>query len=50
MVEAVVDGAADAVSAIIAWAQRGPRAAQVTEVQVSEIPGSFERFEMRPTE
>jgi acylphosphatase len=49
-VEATVDGAADAVTAIIAWARHGPRAAQVTEVQVSEVPGSFERFEMRPTE
>lgn len=49
-VEAVVDGAPDAVTAIIAWAHRGPRAAQVTGVQVEEIPGTFERFEMRPTE
>ena len=49
-VEAVLDGAADAVDAILAWARRGPRGANVTEVEVSEIPGTFERFELRPTE
>ena len=49
-VEAAVDGAADAVDAIVAWARRGPRGASVTDVQVAEIPESFERFEMRPTE
>jgi acylphosphatase len=49
-VEAVVDGATDAVDAIIAWARHGPRGASVTGVEVSEIPGSFERFELRPTE
>jgi len=49
-VEAVVDGAKDAVDAILAWARRGPRGASVTDVEAEEIPGSFERFEMRPTE
>jgi acylphosphatase len=49
-VEAVVDGATDAVDAMLAWARRGPRGSSVTEVEVSEIPGSFDRFEMRPTE
>jgi acylphosphatase len=49
-VEAALDGAADAVDAILAWARRGPRGANVTEVEVSEIPGTFERFELRPTE
>jgi acylphosphatase len=49
-VEAVLDGAADAVDAILAWARRGPRGANVTGVEVAEIPESFERFEMRPTE
>jgi len=49
-VEAAVDGAADAVDAILAWARRGPRGASVTDVQLAEIPESFERFEMRPTE
>jgi acylphosphatase len=49
-VEAVIDGAPDAVEGILAWARRGPRGASVTEVEVSEIPGSFEGFELRPTE
>ena len=49
-VEAVLDGAADAVDAILAWARRGPRGASVTGVEVAEIPESFERFELRPTE
>jgi acylphosphatase len=49
-VEAVLDGATDAVDAILVWARRGPRGASVTEVEVSEIPESFERFELRPTE
>ena len=49
-VEAVLDGATEAVDAILAWARRGPRGATVTEVEVTEIPQSFERFELRPTE
>jgi acylphosphatase len=47
-VEAVIDG--DATDALLAWARRGPPAARVSEVQVFEIEGSFEGFEMRPTE
>ena len=49
-VEAVIDGAPDAVEAVLAWARRGPRGASVAEVDVAEIPESFERFELRPTE
>jgi acylphosphatase len=49
-VEAVIDGAPDAVEALLAWARRGPRGAKVTEVEVVEIPESFERFELRPSE
>lgn len=49
-VEAVVDGAPDAVETVIAWARRGPRGAHVTDVHVEDTPGGFERFEMRPTE
>ena len=49
-VEAVVDGAPDAVEAIVAWARQGPRGAQVADVEVNEIAESFPRFEMRPTE
>ena len=49
-VEAVIDGAHDAVEGLLAWARRGPRGASVTDVRVTETAGSFERFEMRPTE
>lgn len=49
-VEAVLDGSAEAVDALLAWARRGPSSARVTGVQISETPGAFERFEMRPTE
>jgi len=49
-VEAVVDGPAGAVEAMLAWARRGPPSAQVTGVAVSEVGGTFPRFEMRPTE
>ncbi|HUL91241.1 MAG TPA: acylphosphatase [Burkholderiales bacterium] len=49
-VEAVLDGPADAVDALLAWARRGPPSARVTGVGVSETAGGFERFEMRPTE
>jgi len=49
-VEAVVDGASGAVDALISWARRGPSSARVTDVQISDTPGTFERFEMRPTD
>jgi acylphosphatase len=49
-VEAVVDGAASAVQAMIAWAHRGPPSARVTDVHVGEHPGSFMSFERLPTE
>jgi len=49
-VEAMVDGPTEAVEAIIAWARRGPPSALVTDVQVSEHPGSFTSFERLPTE
>jgi acylphosphatase len=48
-VEAVVAGNADAVSAIVAWAHRGPPAAKVTEVAVAEADGTFAAFEWRST-
>ena len=48
-VEAVVDGPPDRVDAIIAWARRGPAAARVTDVQVSENAGSYDEFEQWPT-
>jgi len=49
-VEAIVDGAPRAVEAIIAWANRGPPAARVTGVSVSQASGSFAGFEWRRTE
>lgn len=48
-VEAVVQGAPDAVDAIIAWARRGPRDASVASLEVEEARGDFGRFEKRPT-
>jgi acylphosphatase len=47
-VEAIVDGPDEAVSAMIAWARRGPPASQVREVQIDEAdeaghqPGRFD--------
>jgi acylphosphatase len=49
-VEAVLDGTADVVDALLAWARRGPPSARVIDVQVTEIAESFERFETWPTE
>jgi len=49
-VEAVVDGEATDVEAIIAWAHRGPRGALVTGVDVSEVAGTFTAFERLPSE
>ena len=48
-VEAVVQGAGEAVEAIIAWARRGPPDAQVAGVEVGEATGEFSVFEKRPT-
>lgn len=48
-VEAVVQGSAAAVAAIIECAHRGPRAAQVSDVTVSETGGDYEEFGMRTT-
>jgi acylphosphatase len=45
-VEAVVDGSAEAVAAIVAWAHHGPRSAHVAEVVVSNVDGSFTGFEV----
>jgi acylphosphatase len=48
-VEAVVHGSHGAVDAIIAWARRGPEAAEVQSIEVLEAEGAFEAFEKRPT-
>jgi len=49
-VEAVVSGAPDAVDKIVEWSRRGPRAAVVANVQVSDASGSYGSFETLPTE
>ena len=48
-VEAVVQGAPAAVEAITRWARRGPEAAQVSALEVSQASGIFEGFEKRPS-
>lgn len=51
-VEALVQGAPAAVDAIVAWARRGPPAARVADVRVSEAAAEEHpqlRFELRAT-
>lgn len=48
-VEAVVQGDPPALEAIIAWARRGPPAAAVTEIRVSEGSGDYADFGTLPT-
>ena len=51
-VEALVQGDAHAVEALITWARAGPPAARVQEVEVSPAapePESSPRFQLRPT-
>ena len=49
-VEAVVQGEAEAVEAMVAWTRRGPSSAMVAEVKVSEGSGDYVGFETLPTE
>jgi acylphosphatase len=52
-VEAVVQGSAEAVDKILAWARRGPPGASVIEVDVqpaqAEIDRPYSGFDMLPT-
>jgi len=50
-VEAVVQGSPAAVEAIVAWARRGPEAAEVERLEVAEASGEDElaAFEKRTT-
>lgn len=49
-VEAIVQGTPQAVAAIIAWAQRGTKQAQVIKVEVTEKRGeSYSRFDKLPS-
>ena len=49
-VEAMIAGTPDAVESLLAWARRGPPAAQVERVEVGAAEGTFAGFESRPTE
>ena len=46
-VEAVIQGPAEAVDALIEWARGGPPQARVDRVEVGEAQGQFSRFEKR---
>jgi acylphosphatase len=48
-VEAVVDGDAAAVAAIVEWARRGPLAARVMNVAAADTDGTFDGFDWLPT-
>lgn len=48
-VEAIVQGPAEAVEAIIAWCRLGPPDAHVASLESHAASGSFERFEKRST-
>ena len=48
-VEAVVQGEADRVEALIAWCHRGPPLARVTAVRSEAGEGDFDHFEKRPS-
>ncbi|HJV82511.1 acylphosphatase [Noviherbaspirillum sp.] len=51
-VEAVVRGSPEAIEKIVAWARRGPSAAQVREVAITDMEDhavSEEYFEVLPT-
>jgi len=48
-VEAVFEGESDAVAALVAWCERGPRGADVESVDVVDEPTEGLRgFEIRP--
>jgi acylphosphatase len=46
-VEAVVQGSADAVDALIAWAHKGPPLARVEQVEITDTQGQFAGFVKR---
>jgi acylphosphatase len=47
-VEAVFEGPADAVEAMVEWCRSGPRGASVTDVEsIAEDPEGLEGFEVR---
>ena len=48
-VEAVVQGSAGVVEAMISWARRGPPSAVVAEVRIADGEGLYTDFQIRPT-
>ncbi|MGH2678211.1 MAG: acylphosphatase, partial [Actinomycetota bacterium] len=49
-VEAVLEGPAQAVRAMVDWCRQGPSGARITEVEVSdEEPEGLDAFEVRRT-
>ncbi len=48
-VEAMVQGSAEQVAAIVEWAHRGPPAAMVLRLEEENGEGRFAGFEQRPT-
>ena len=49
-VEAIVQGSLAAIAEIIECAKRGPRAAEVSTVEISNCEDEFDSFNIRPTE
>ena len=49
-VEAVAQGPAEAVEALLEWSRHGPPGARVTDVQVGTGEGDYTDFELRPTQ
>ena len=48
-VEAMLQGEADRVNALIDWCRRGPPLARVQGVAIEDGEGRYDRFEKRPT-
>ncbi len=48
-VEAMVQGEPEQVERIVGWARRGPPAAKVTNVDVTDGEGDYAAFEVSPT-
>lgn len=48
-VEAVIQGPAERVEALIDWCRRGPPLARVVDVRINPGQGHFDRFEKRPS-
>jgi acylphosphatase len=49
-VEAVIQGPDETVEKLVEWASRGPPSARVTDLKVVPIEGSYDGFELRPTQ